>query len=223
MLFRENTNDDHVYSDVFINNEYKIGQFSPEDIVIDIGGHIGSFALRAWENNSREVYCYEPFILNYASLLKNTFGTTIHCYRFAIRGNYRYRTVSSQIGQNIKEQEKKNLGGICIGVGLDVYVKTLEDLIYEISPSKKIKLLKLDCEGSEYSIIMESPRYIFDKIEKIVGELHSGDLPINYVNNKPVNHTEFIDYLKSLGYEVSYVPNAENPEMAHFFAEKKDK
>lgn len=223
MIFRENTNDQDVYFDVFINNEYKIGKFSPEDIVIDVGGHIGSFALLAWENESRQIHSFEPYIHNYASLVRNTFDTTINVYNLAVRGNYKHRTVLSQIGDNVKCQEKKNLGGICVGIGIGAYVKTLEDIVQEISPYKDIKLLKLDCEGSEYSIIMESPRYIFEKIENIIGELHSCDLSFNYVDNHSVSHSEFVEYLKSLGYEVLYVPNTENPEMAHFFAKKKDK
>lgn len=221
MFFRPDTNDSSVYSSVYNKNEYNIGYFKETDVVVDVGGHIGSFSLRAWDNNSREIYCYEPYEHNFETLKLNTEHTSIHCYQKAVRGNYKRKMISMDIGDNIKEQEIKNYGGISIREGATVTVITLEDIVKSIN--KPIKLLKLDCEGSEFSIIMESPDYIFQKIDYIVGEIHSGSLPIHKVNDSVVTHEQFINRLKSLGYITSYRLVSEECQLGFFYAIKNNK
>jgi hypothetical protein len=97
----------------------------------------------------------------------------------------------------------------------------LEEIVQNLSSN--VKLMKLDCEGSEYSIIFESPEYIFEKIENIVGEVHLCDLPINFVNGKSLTHKDFVDKLISLGYTVKYQSIANDNSLALFIATRNDK
>lgn len=221
MNFRKNTNDNDIYNDVYLKNEYNIDQFNSDDIVIDIGGHVGFFSLKAWDNGSREVHCFEPFKQNYKSLFQNVANTTIKIYNLAVRGNYKYKTLDVDVGDNIKSQEIKNYGGLCLKEGSSVNVITLQDIIEQIN--KPIKLLKLDCEGSEFSIIMESPDYIFENIENIVGEIHNCEVPTNKVDNQIVSHKDFINRLVQLNYVTSYRLISEECQIALFSAEKKSK
>jgi len=48
---------------------------------------------------------------------------------------------------------------------------TLDELVRGLDSSKK-NLLKLDIEGSEYSVIDSTPDYVFDKVGKILLEYH---------------------------------------------------
>ena len=68
MIFRKNTSDKNVFDSVFYNNEYGIKHMLETDVVIDVGGHIGSFALKAWEHNSRNIYTYEPVSYTHLTL-----------------------------------------------------------------------------------------------------------------------------------------------------------
>lgn len=220
MFFRPNTNDEYVYNSVFTNNEYNVGKFKDSDLVIDIGAHIGSFSLRAWENGSRNIFSFEPFSENFKSLQENVRNTEIKIFNKAVRGNYKFTKIMMDIGENIKTQTVKNYGGICIKDGGDVDVITLEDIIHEIN--QPIKLLKLDCEGSEFPIIFESPDYIFDKILTIVGEIHNCDLPVNFINGESVTHQDFILRLENLGYIVNYKLIHPEIQIGYFHAKKKE-
>jgi FkbM family methyltransferase len=219
MNFRSNTNDEEIFRSVFTNNQYNIGNLKEEDVVVDIGSHAGFFALKAWDHGARNIYTYEPFEENFLALKKNTENTTIKTFHKAVRGNYKYRTMAVDIGENVKTQEIKNYGGLCMREGNTVSVITLEDIVKSID--KPIRLLKIDCEGSEYSIIMESPDSAFDHIQSIVGELHSCEIPVNKVNGVKVTHEEVLTRLKSLGYLTSFRLMSEECQMGFFIARKK--
>lgn len=45
---------------VCVQDEYQSPRFKPDELVVDIGSHMGSFAMRAWINGSRRIHCWEP-------------------------------------------------------------------------------------------------------------------------------------------------------------------
>jgi hypothetical protein len=63
--------------------------------------------------------------------------------------------------------------------------------------------MKLDCEGSEYEIVFNTPRDLFKNIKRIAIEVHEP----KYFNLDPetYNRKKFISYLEGLGYECSIV------------------
>src|SRR5206468_5981847 len=64
--FRNGTLDQAIFNAVVIHNEYRLPPaFAPADIVIDIGGHIGSFAEAVLSRGSRNVICIEPDRANF--------------------------------------------------------------------------------------------------------------------------------------------------------------
>lgn len=212
MYFRPNTQDEAIYNSVFNKNEYQISPFKDTDVIVDVGAHIGSFSLLAWEKQCRNIFAYEANIDNFAVLRKNTENTNIHCYHNAIRGNYASRTLGSVLPPTMA-----NTGGIAVSKNGDVPVKTLNDILVEVGGN--ITLLKLDCEGSEYSIIFESNPLIFQHINTITGEFHAGTLPVNKCEgfiNTPENLKE---YLINVGYDCvfSYYPNS---SMGKFYCTK---
>lgn len=219
MNFRPNTNDSDIYRCVFENNQYNIRSLNKDDIVVDVGAHVGSFSRKVIDNGAGTVYAYEPFIENFETLKDNSKDYNINCFQKIVRGSYKFRTAAMDIGDNIKQQEIKNYGGIGIKEGNMVQVVTLEDIVKTVNAP--IKLLKLDCEGSEYSIVMESPDSTFDNIQTIVGEVHSCSIPINKVNGKSVSHEEFFNRLKSLGYLTTFRLMSEENQMGFFYARKK--
>lgn len=212
MYFRPNTTDAAIFNSVFNHNEYKINTFKDTDVIVDIGAHIGSFSLLAWEKSCRNIYAYEANIDNFSILKKNTENTNIHCYHNAVRGNYSSLTLGSVLPPTMP-----NTGGIAVLKKGDVPVKTLNDILAEVGGT--IDFVKLDCEGSEYSIIFESDPAIFEHINTIVGEFHAGTLPVNLCEGFDNTPENLEAYLIKAGYNCSfsYYPNS---SMGKFFCTK---
>jgi 16S rRNA A1518/A1519 N6-dimethyltransferase RsmA/KsgA/DIM1 with predicted DNA glycosylase/AP lyase activity len=59
--FRPGTVDRMIYNGVVGHNEYQLpARFTPSDVVIDVGAHIGSFAHAVVQRGCRQVRCFEP-------------------------------------------------------------------------------------------------------------------------------------------------------------------
>ena len=69
---RPHTIDRRIFRHVAIDNEYALpDRFRPEDTVLDIGGHVGSFALAASRRGAGMVHSFEPDADNFAILAHN--------------------------------------------------------------------------------------------------------------------------------------------------------
>jgi hypothetical protein len=65
-------------------------------------------------------------------------------------------------------------------------------------PRERIDLLKMDCEGSEYEIMFNTPVELISRINVMLIEVH--DLDENF------NVKTFSNYLINIGYNVVYTP-----------------
>jgi hypothetical protein len=64
--FRAGTSDEAIFRSVTENNEYLLPDFlNSDDIIIDIGGHIGAFTYACLSRGARRIYCYEALKENY--------------------------------------------------------------------------------------------------------------------------------------------------------------
>src|SRR5687768_9023756 len=72
MKLRRHTQDEMAYREVLIENEYGLPDaLSPRDQVVDIGAHIGCFAIACLNRGVGFVECYEPCPDNFAVLNEN--------------------------------------------------------------------------------------------------------------------------------------------------------
>ena len=60
-------------------------------------------------------------------------------------------------------------------------------------------LLKLDCEGAEYSILFSAPRSVLERFKYIVMEYHD--------NVTQYNHEDLMRFLTEQGFQVETFPN----------------
>jgi FkbM family methyltransferase len=170
---RPDTQDSLVLKEI-VENCYKLPEKFPDGaVVLDIGAHIGLFALECVKRGASKVICYEPERENYALLRANTQDEPkIECHNAAVWRSdkyesvelHGYKPVNGRNGDIYTAQHfvipTENGHAIIKSVGLD-----------EIIPTGGVYLLKLDCEGAELPILLTSKRFIV--CENIVCELHA--------------------------------------------------
>ena len=117
-------------------------------------------------------------MLNYENFLRNLTRNNIPkgiitAERFAVTCDGRPVSVKTCIGNTGGSQLASHAGSTFIqkDVDIDVPSITLEEIVKKHG-IKKIKLLKIDCEGSEYEILYNCPTKILKKIECLGGEFH---------------------------------------------------
>ncbi len=171
---RTNSTDLMAFTHVWLIGEYSKPDFevNDDDLIIDVGAHIGLFALLTSQNCKKgKIFCYEPTKENYDLLLKNIQDnqlTNVFPFNYAVSDTEQTVKVflsSDQAGHSMYTQSKEFL---------EVQSTTLQKIIVE-NKINKCNFLKLDCEGAEYGIIDSLPDSYFDKIEKMVIEYHFAD------------------------------------------------
>lgn len=167
---------------VFHGDEYRTylrGKQSGKQIVVDIGANIGSFAKR-WHkiNPEATIFCVEADPQNIPILKANVgeFATVINAactYEegeelciftsvFDNSGNTGGTTIMPK-----SEMKERVASGLYKALPNKVNTITLEEIV----GNQKIDVLKLDCEGSEFSILRKTPS--LNNIGFIFGEWHN--------------------------------------------------
>lgn len=187
--------------------------FSPDDVVIDIGANVGivsTYLARRFP--FIKIYAYEPVKLNFDNLnrnlaLNNVPQGIVTTERYAVNGTGEPVSIASCIGNSggARALDCARDRFIQKGVDKDIPGITLQQII-EKHGIKKVKLLKIDCEGAEYDILKNCPPETLSMIENIRGEFHGyfdkgGEKEIKklvkhckkYVPNVDIIETDFPD------------------------------
>lgn len=162
LWIREGTMDDYVIKEQSIYNRLPIG---PGDIVLDVGGHIGSFARKAVERGAEHVYSFEPEPDNYSILEKNAEGFPITPTQAAV-------VADLSISQELWLNGGTNTGNHSLitrrGRGsVEVPAINFGLILNKYQPS----VVKIDIEGGEYAIeayIRDLP----DSVKALAIEFH---------------------------------------------------
>lgn len=184
--FRSNTCDERVWRSVVLRNEYFLPErFTAHTTIIDVGAHIGSFAFAAAERGAGCVFAFEPDRSNHALAILNTrrYATIVNVTCAAV---WRSDIAFDQLhfgGYEIRENLVNTGGGHVFAAGGQAIGAIAFDEIVDQATAggtRRVRLVKLDCEGSEFPILLTSQR--LHLIDEIVGEYHEmGDhvaLPI---------------------------------------------
>lgn len=168
---------DFLFQEIWLDKVYSPAgyEIKPGDIVFDIGGNIGVFALyAATQAPNVKVYSYEPFPENAAFFEKNLKESQLKNINFnnlAVATDAGERTLEVNDSW-IKHTLSDTSGGKQIENGITVKCVSLDEAMKEFD---RCDLLKLDCEGSEYEILYAGSTETIGKIKKIVGEYHNLD------------------------------------------------
>jgi len=174
---------DYMYNEIVKRNIYeRFYEVCDNDVVVDIGSNIGIFPISIIDKNFKVCYCVEPSDDEFYYLKLNTSKKTD---KFVLSneliGSYNgISYLSDNEGCRTLIDSSDN---IALSVKFGDYLKK--------NNIDKINFLKMDCEGSEWDIIVNENIDLFDNIEYIAGEFHknitingnSVEFPLDKIKN----------------------------------------
>ncbi len=173
---------------VFARRDY--GQMPVGGTVVDVGANIGCFSLYAARAGARRVIALEPCNESYRKLAENIaqngYGEVIQAFELAVTNRagmmIQFPTRSSPENRIGRAQQAGALQA--------VRTTTIEEILAAHS-LESIDLLKLDCEGAEYDIVLGAPDAMWSRVRQIRLEYHDG------------RSAELIEYFRRRGYAVT--------------------
>ncbi len=156
---------------------YRVSEinFEPGDIVLDIGAYVGLFSMAlAKKYPGILIYAFEPISINFQNLVRGIEANglrNIRPFRLALTADGRDLDMlyshGFMGGSTSLDIQKENISSAHLIER--VPSKTL-DQIFEEFGIERCKLLKIDCEGSEYEIFYSAK--CLDRVNYIRGEFH---------------------------------------------------
>lgn len=182
---------------IFCRREY--GMVPRDGVVVDIGANIGVFTIFAGLNGASRVVAVEPNQESFTVLLKNingnSLGNVVAPMRKAISQNSDevvHLPRSSSPYNKISGSEQPDLE--------PVETVSLENVIDGI---EHVDLLKMDCEGAEYDVLMTCPDSILHRVQNLRIEIHS---------SKRFSKSDLIGRLQAAGFRLEQRDN-----LVHWF------
>ncbi len=196
-----------VFKEIFMTDFYSMKKWvsllPSKPVIVDVGANAGYFdTLLISQRGDARIFAYEPIEKNVALFTDNlalnpAFKSNVHLFHRAVTG----KPVESIM--LYKEADSDN--SVTASVFPDFETHNLKSVsVRAISLSQimsdnnldRIDFLKLDCEGSEYPIIYDSPAEIWKKIDSIFLEVHNLDKEMR-------NFDALNNFLMAAGYKTS--------------------
>jgi len=152
------------FIEIFELDNYRLADAQVEgSVVIDIGANLGMFSLRCWELGARQIIAVEANPHVYQGLLLNIMGykNIKSMHRAALATDHQQvLIVNEHVGSKINSH-----------MGDPVESISLQTLVADIDDNNMI--LKMDCEGSEFDIVLNSSNQLLRRFQSIHMELHA--------------------------------------------------
>lgn len=195
-----------VFKEIFLTDFYAMRELArslPADpVVIDVGGNAGYFAMMLMSKVPRaRIYAYEPIVANHALYSSNiarnpSLNGRVTVHHAAVTGTpvesvelFAEAEGSSVTASVFAEFDALNAASV------RVPAVSLAQIL-EQNALTRVDLLKLDCEGSEYPIIYESPKSLWASVQSLFLEVHD-------LKGEGRNVDALTAYLEGLGYHCS--------------------
>lgn len=180
----------YIYKEIFVDRCYDLTFDRSAPLILDIGANSGLFALRMKQlYPAAKLACYEPFPPNFAQL-QNTIAINKLDGVVPIQ-----KAVGASRGRAKLFIHKKNMGGHSFYAAeaqntdhVDVEVIDLSSIVGDCH--QEVDLLKLDCEGAEFDILMNLAEPDARRIRRIIVETTSNLYDVDQLNAQ----------MRSLGY-----------------------
>ena len=229
--FRNGTLDNAIFNGVVVFNEYRLpARFAPGDIVIDVGAHIGSFAHAVLSRGCENVTCVEADRTNCEIAAENLRPDIENGRVQLVRGAaWRSDRNTDELYFDGYHPFPKSFtgmegilntgnGSVVWGSGEPVAKIAFDEIVDRATNygERPVRLLKLDCEGAEWPILLTSQR--LGLIREICGEFHeiggqfleiSEDRPakqpiFSFANVEKFTIDVLVDTLSDAGFTVTW-------------------
>lgn len=177
----------YIYKEIFVDRCYDLTLDQPAPVIIDIGANSGLFALRLKQlYPSAKILCYEPFPSNFAQL-QNTISVNKLGSVTPLQ-----KAVGARAGRAKLFIHKRNMGGhsfystAALNTDyVDVEVIDLPSVLGGVE--QEVDLLKLDCEGAEFDILMGLTASDARRIRRVIVETTSDLYDVDQLNAQMVS------------------------------------
>jgi FkbM family methyltransferase len=189
----------HEFKEIFLEDCYLQGFKEPlpdAPVLVDIGANAGFFCLfvASMRPNAR-IVCCEPIPVNFAQLSRNAAinpNLDITALPVGVYGH------SGSMKLQLQWEDTLSTAATVLTIDgripIEVPCISLQDLL-ERHNIDRVDLLKLDCEGSEYSILYRCPTEYLKRIVKMAVEVHIGTEPDH-------NITALSSFLTTRGFQI---------------------
>ena len=171
----------HEFKEIFLEDCYLQGFEKPlpdSPIVVDIGANAGFFCLQIASHRPKaRILCCEPIPVNFKQLSRNAAinpNLDITARQVAVYGH------TGSMHLLVEWEDALSTAATILPVGgripMEVPCVNLQDLL-DRHGLDRVDLLKLDCEGSEYSILYRCTAEYLKRIGKMAIEVHAGQEP----------------------------------------------
>jgi FkbM family methyltransferase len=187
------------------------GGFQPDWQVVDIGAGLGDFSVFAAVNcPAGMVYAYEPLGRSF-ELLKHNLGLN------QVRNVEAYQQATAAVGGTMLAvlEETEAVSTRFVSQEGDrtatIPAITLGEILERL-PDGRCDLMKIDCEGCEFDLLLNSPPELLERIERLTIETHD-DFTDFSANQLAV-------YLRECGFEVHQKGNPVHSYLGFIYAER---
>ncbi len=157
--------------DEFIVEESNLVNVKDKDVV-DIGAYVADTAICYYANGARHVYAFEPYPNLYRKALRNISANKLS--RFITMEN---AACASENGEIIMDKKASNFSRVNLSSkrkqsGKKIKIRSLESIVKENDLNDAV--LKIDCEGCEYNLLLKTDSKILRRFSKMQIEYHYG-------------------------------------------------
>lgn len=164
--------------EVFVDEDYKFGESTSEKLnIIDIGANVGYFSLYITKKfPNANIYSFEPFPDTFTRLnehLKLNKAVNVKPYNLAVSDfegtskfySFEWTGCNTMIDGEFDESLSKVTEVNCVKF----------DDLRNLTGSEKFEYAKIDCEGSEYPMLLNSSDEALKAVKKYIIEVHNSD------------------------------------------------
>jgi FkbM family methyltransferase len=151
--------------------------FMPGDVVLDIGAHVGTVSIALAKIHPEiKIIALEPEPHNFADLLVNRYmndafnvttinkGVSSNGRDLILVNTKKWQSTAPSAFRDMTDKDTL----------VTVKTTTLSAIIHEFCP-KGCKLLKMDCEGAEYEVLIANPA-VLHRVEHLYMEIHYNNI-----------------------------------------------
>jgi FkbM family methyltransferase len=189
------------FKSIFMKEHYMEGLGLPvgeRPVVVDVGANLGFFSFFAASRfRGARIFSYEPIPRNFEEMERNVRsnpGMDVNCRRMAVSGISGTIELSYEGDDDFPTTATTIPSGRKTGRTEKVKAVTLAEVLKE-EGLNRIDLLKMDCEGSEFSILYQSSHDTLERVSQMALEVHSR-------SNSGENTDSLSKFLISHGFKV---------------------